>query len=136
MRWVYDSLRFLWKGSRFPRHTGSIPVGDSTPTGSLNLQPGDLVRIKSHTEILKTLNVEGRNRGMTWDAELVPYCGTTQRVLRRVTRIINEQTGRMQEMKNPALFSNRYSAKAVIAPAACFAREPFFPGGAKSGWNG
>ena len=126
LRWFYDTFRFLWKGSRFPRHTGSIPMGEPTPTVSLNLQPGELVRVKSHEEILKTLNVDSKNRGMNWDAELVPYCGTTQRVLRRVTRIINEQTGQMQEMKNPCIIlesvfcQSRYSACRMFCPRAIF----------------
>ena len=47
-------------------------MGRPTPTGTLNLQPGELVRVKSHEEILATLNEESRNRGLGWDANSFP----------------------------------------------------------------
>jgi len=122
MRWFYSKTHRLWGGPMWPRKQGNIPAGKPTPAASLNLQPGELVRIKSHDEILRTLTTEGRNRGMTWDAELVPYCGGTYRVLRRVTKIVNEQTGRMQEMQNPCIILDsvvckaRYSACRMFCP--------------------
>ena len=57
-RWLYKVLR---GGLPFPRETGPIPGGQPTPTSTLDLQPGELVRVKSHKEILKTLNRHGRN---------------------------------------------------------------------------
>jgi hypothetical protein len=126
MRWFYDKAHVLWGGSLFPMKFGSIPKNQPTPAGDLNLQPGELVRVKSHEEILRTLNTEGKNRGMSWDSELVPYCGGTYRVLRRVTRIINEQTGRMQEIKNPCVILEsvvcqaRYSACRLFCPRAIY----------------
>jgi len=44
MRWFYDSFHWAWRGPRFPRHSGSLPVGEPTPAASLNLQPGEWVR--------------------------------------------------------------------------------------------
>lgn len=126
MRWLYDKLAPLWTKTRFPRHAGPIPVGRQTPTGSLNLQPGELVRVKSHEEILATLNEESRNRGLRWDAEMVPYCGRTYRVLKRVTKIINERTGTMQEIKNPCIIldsvvcQSRYSACRMFCPRSIY----------------
>ena len=93
---------------------------------SLNLQPGDLVRVKSHEEILKTLDTDGKNRGMAWDAEMVPYCGKTYRVLKRVSRIINERTGEMQEMKTPCIIldsvvcQSRYSHCRMFCPRSIY----------------
>lgn len=122
MRWLYDKVAPLWTKSHFPRHAGAIPEGEPTPAEKLNLQPGELVRVKSHKEILSTLNTEGKNRGMAWDAELVPYCGGTYRVRDRVVKIINEQTGKMQEMKNPCIILEgvvcqaRYSACRMFCP--------------------
>src|SRR5262249_47783267 len=74
MRWLYGKLHPLWRGPDFPRRMGSIPDGQPTPTAVLNLQPGELVRVKPHEEILRTITTTGRNRGMLWDAELVPFC--------------------------------------------------------------
>ena len=71
---------------------------------SLNLQPGELVRVKSYPEILATLNTGTlKNRGMMFDAELVPYCGRVYRVKARVERFLSEQTGRMMSLKTPAV---------------------------------
>jgi len=61
--------------------------------------------------------------GSGWDAEMVPYCGGTYRVLKRVTKIINERTGKMQEIKNPCVIldsvvcQSRYSCVSHVLPA-------------------
>jgi hypothetical protein len=74
-----------------------------TPTGRTDLQPGELVRIKSKHEIEQTLNEELLNRGMGFDAEMARFCGRTARVSRRVTQILDEKTGRMIHMKSPCI---------------------------------
>jgi hypothetical protein len=40
---------------------------------------------------------------MHFDKEMVPYCGGTYRVHKRVTKIIDEKTGKMQAMKTPSI---------------------------------
>lgn len=127
MRWFYDKFHSLWRGAPFPRRYGTIPEGEPTPSESLDLQPGELVRIKPYREILKTLSTRNRNRGLYFDAEEVPYCGKTYRVLRRVTRIINEKTGRMLEMRNPCIVldsvvcQSRYSECRLFCPRSIYA---------------
>lgn len=127
MQWFYDKFHRLWGGTEFPRKTGTIPDGEPTPTGILNLQPGELVRVKSHEEILKTLNTSNTNRGLYWDAEEVVYCGGTFRVLKSVTKIIDEKTGRMQTMKNPcivldsAICQSRFSECRMFCPRGIYA---------------
>ncbi|HEU0086637.1 MAG TPA: hypothetical protein VFQ77_03130 [Pseudonocardiaceae bacterium] len=74
-----------------------------TPTGHTDLQPGELVRIKSKEEIMKTLNKDLLNRGMGFEEEMSRYCGREARVLRRVDRCIDERTGRLLHMKNPCI---------------------------------
>jgi hypothetical protein len=74
-----------------------------TPTAHLNLQPGELVRVRSKSEIMETLN-EGRlNRGMGFEEEMARYCGHTARVQARVTKCIDEGTGELLTMKNPCI---------------------------------
>lgn len=127
LRWLYDKFYWAWGGAPFPRRCGAIPEGQSTPVETLNLQPGELVRIKSYGEILGTLNTGNRNRGLFFDAEEVPYCGGTYRVLRRVERIINERTGHMREMKTPCIVldgvvcQSRYSECRLFCPRSIFA---------------
>jgi len=91
------------------------------------LQPGEVVRVKSHEQILKTLATNNMNRGMTWDAELVPYCGGTYRVLKRVTKIINEKTGRMQEMKNPCIILESVVCQARYSNCRMFCPRSIYP---------
>ena len=71
-----------------------------TPSTVLNLQPGELVQIKTREEILATLDINNRNRGLWFDVEMVPYCGGNYRVLRRVDKIVDEKTGRMLVLSN------------------------------------
>ena len=126
MRWFYDHFYPLWGGAPFPRRQGIIPEGELTPAANLNLQPGELVRIKPFKEILATLNTRNRNRGLYFDAEEVPYCGGTYRVLRRVSKIIYDKTGKMLEMKTPCILldsvfcESRYSECRLFCPRGIY----------------
>jgi hypothetical protein len=101
-RRLYDKFQ-AWRGGRpFPRRHGKIPEGRPTPVQSLGLAPGDYVRIKTHEQILETLTHDGKNRGMFFDAELVPFCGKIYRVQAMVERFIDEEVGVMRHMKTPA----------------------------------
>jgi hypothetical protein len=113
MRWLYDRLYPLWGGVAFPRRVGTIPAGRPTPACTLNLQPGELVQVKSHQDILATLDTRSRNRGLLFDAEMVPYCGGTYRVLGQVRKIIDEKTGKLVNFKN---------ANIVLQGVVCQAR--------------
>ena len=68
------------------------------PTGAL--QPGDLVQIRSRGEIRDTLSTNGKARGLWFDREMVPYCGQTARVKAKVERFIDENDGRLVELKS------------------------------------
>ena len=127
MRWFYDKCYPVWDGTRFPRTRGAIPNGSPTPAAALNLQPGELVRVKPHGEILKTINTLSKNRGMYWDAELVPYCGGTYRVLRRVSRVIDEQTGMMLEMKTPCIVLDKVVCQARYSPGRMLCPKSMYP---------
>lgn len=127
MRWLYDKLCPLWGGTLFPRRPGVIPEGKPTPLVTLNLQPGELVRVKSHEQILGTVDIENRNRGMYWDAELVPYCGGTYKVLQRVTKIIGERTGKMQEMKSPCIILDSVVCQARYSSCRLFCPKGMYP---------
>jgi hypothetical protein len=127
MAWLYNKCCWIWGGSLFPRMPGLLPAGKPTPHESLNLQPGELVRVKSHEEILKTVTTENLNRGMYWDAELVPYCGGTYRVLRRVSRIIDEKNGKMLEMKTPCIILDSVVCQARYSSCRMFCPREMYP---------
>ena len=126
MRWLYNTFRWVWHGSRWPRTPGALAEGRPTPAATLNLQPGEWVRVKSHAEILQTVTVGNRNRGMFWDAEMVPYCGGVYRVLKRVDKLIEEKTGQMLMMKTPCIVLDsvvcqaRYSACRMLCPKGMY----------------
>ncbi|MER6943925.1 hypothetical protein ABT294_07880 [Nonomuraea sp. NPDC000554] len=95
--------RWLW--IRGGLSWGWVPGGatGSTPTGTLDLQPGELVRIKPKAEILRTLNQDRLNRGLGFEEEMARHCGRTARVVARVERCLDERTGEMLRMKNPCI---------------------------------
>ena len=93
--------RLRFRGGRRWRFLKGMAA--KTPTARLDLQPGELVRIKSKDEILKTVDSELKNRGMGFDPEMSRHCGKVARVARRVDHIIDENTGRMLHMKNPCI---------------------------------
>jgi hypothetical protein len=70
---------------------------------TLGLQPGESVRVRSREEIRATLDPRGCNRGLSFDPEMLPYCGTTRRVDRRVRRLIDDITGRMIEPRGDCI---------------------------------
>ena len=79
---------------RYPFIEGKATSGD-TATGSLGLQPGEIVEIKSREEIFATLDENDTTQGLRFDSEMLKYCGRRARVLRRIENIIDEKTGRM-----------------------------------------
>jgi hypothetical protein len=87
-------------GKRYPFLDGAL---EKTPSGTLDLQPGELVRIKSKEEIVATLDEGNRNRGMKFDVEMLKYCGRHARVLGRLDKIIDEKSGKMLHLKNPCI---------------------------------
>lgn len=123
---VYDRTLAKWTGAPWPTRRGPIEPGKSTPTQVLDLQPGELVRVKPYEQILQTLNRQGRNRGMSFDKEMVPFCGGEFRVLKRVTNIIDEKTGKMMDMKNQCIIlddvycQSRYSECRLFCPRSIY----------------
>jgi hypothetical protein len=126
LRWLYDRFQTLCGGVPYPLRKGSIPAGQPTPTCTLNLQPGELVRVKSYKEILDTLDTNGNNRGLSFDAEQAPYCGGTYRVRSLLDKFIDEKTGRLVRMKKPCIIlegvwcQSRYSKCRVCCPRSIY----------------
>ena len=94
-------LTLISGGRRYPFVAGKLE--GNTPQERLDLQPGELVRIKSKEEIEKTLDHNNKNRGLMFDGVMSKYCGRTARVRARVNRIINERTGTMIHFSNECI---------------------------------
>jgi hypothetical protein len=93
--WLFNLAQSLRKGAYHPYIEGKLK---KTPQIKLDLQPGELVRVLPKAEILKTLDWRNRNRGLTFDREMVRYCGGTYRVHKRVKKLLDEKTGKMMAL--------------------------------------
>ena len=75
-------------------------AGERPATGVRGLQFGDRVKIRSRAEIAATLDARGKLRGLLFDfPEMAPFCGREASVLARVDRFIDENSGRMVELR-------------------------------------
>ena len=126
LRWLYDAVQHLWGGIPYPRGSGTIPLDQQTPVGTLNLQPGELVQVKSYKAILATLNTANKNRGLYFDAEAVPYCGGVHKVRTRLSKFIDEKTGKLVTLKNASIILDgvwcqaRYSDCRMFCPRSIY----------------
>jgi hypothetical protein len=119
-RWLYNRVQAITGGVPFPRMKGTIPSGQSTPRLDLGLKAGDLVRVRSYDEILATLDTKLSNRGLWFDAELVPFCGKIFRVSTSVERFVDEKTGKLRTMKTPAVMLEGVTCKALYSGQRMF----------------
>ncbi len=123
---LYNAFQKLTGGLPTPVRRGKSPVSQPEPVASLNLQPGDLVRVKSHDEILATINTRNTNRGLSFDNEMVPFCGGTYRVMDRVEKFLDEKTGRLKTLKTPAVIlqdvvcGSRFSKCRMFCPRSIY----------------
>jgi hypothetical protein len=105
---VFNSVQRRLGRARFPHLTSANLK--ATPHTELNLQPGELVRIKSKHEIERTLNSQFKNRGLWFDQEMTRFCGGTYRVRARVSRQIDERTGKMISFSSPCIILDGVTA--------------------------
>ncbi len=121
VRYLYDRTHKLLFGRESPIVTGKVAPGTRTPTGRLDLEPGELVRVKTKREIEDTLD-DKKNRGLIFDEEMTPFCGQEFRVRSRVTTIIDEKTGALVGMKHPCIMlegvvcTSQYSRCRLLCP--------------------
>jgi hypothetical protein len=97
---LFNEVQTRRHGVLYPFIAGKL---EKTPIEMLDLQPGELVQVRSKEEIMATLDRQNRNRGLLFDFEMLTYCGGIYRVLRRVHRIIDDKTGKMMNMKFPCI---------------------------------
>jgi hypothetical protein len=123
LMWTYDRVQRVRGGRPYPYFEGRAV---RTPRATLGLQPGELVRVRPRDQILETIDSRNRNRGLSFDPEMAPYCGETHRVLQRVNRIINERTGRMIHLATDCVMLEdvvcraRYSHRRLFCPRSIY----------------
>ena len=88
------------------RQSWRFIAGPGTYNGTrsdLNLQPGDLVRVKSLQQIRETLDAEGKHQKLLFAPSMAEYCGDVMRVQKRVERIVLEASPRQRAIKDTVL---------------------------------
>jgi hypothetical protein len=88
-RWA----RAPWNAARYRK----------TPSQLLDLQPGEWVRVRRASEILRTLDSNACNWGMEFKAEMFQFCGRKYRVLARMRRRVDAYNGRLREFRNECI---------------------------------
>ena len=77
-----------------------------TPRAVLNLQPGEWVRVKTRQEIVPTLDKQGKNRGLVFTVEMLPFCGSKFRVLQRLDKMMQESTRKVISVEDTVVLEN------------------------------
>jgi hypothetical protein len=104
---------------------GSGPKSTRTPV--LGLKPGEWVRVKSPAEIEATLNDKGRNRGLWFDREMLPFCGHEFQVRQRVERLIDETNGRMIDLTSDCVTLDGVVCSGERSTCRWFCQRAIFP---------
>lgn len=73
---------------------------------ALEINPGDLVRVRSKEEITSTLNSWNEYKGCAFIDDMWDYCGTTQRVFKKVRNFIDERDYRMKRVNGLVILEN------------------------------
>jgi len=93
----------------------------------LNVKRGDRVRVKAPADIAATLDEGGFDRGLSFDREMLPYCGRTLRVKDRVERIIDDKTGRMIKIPKDSLILEGAVCSGVRSTGRWFCPRQIYP---------
>jgi hypothetical protein len=127
MRWIYDMFQLAIGGAPYPLRPFGVPKGSPAPRALLDLQQGELVRVKPYREILKTLDFNYRNRGLYFDPEMVPFTERKYEVDRRQKQIIDEKTGKMVRFKTDAIILKDVVCEARYAFCRRFCPRAIYP---------
>ena len=80
-------------------------INSSSPEyETLNLQPGEMVEVKSFEEISATLDENQKYKGLYFMPEMEKFCGKKFRIFKRAEIIKLESTGEVRKLTCPAVF--------------------------------
>jgi hypothetical protein len=113
----------IWDYTPVRRYGGSGGVTAEL----LGLRPGDWVQVRTFGEIARTLDKHQKNRGLSFDIEMLPYCGGTFRVRDVVKRIIDETSGEMIEFGTDCIILEGVACSGDRAWGRWFCRRAIYP---------
>jgi hypothetical protein len=97
---IFNGVQRWRSGIQFP----PLPaLGEHLTTDSTALLVGERVVVLSIEQIARTLNSQGKNKGLWFDVEMVKHCGREYHVTASVQKIIDDATGEMRLMKTPCI---------------------------------
>jgi hypothetical protein len=126
VRTVYEAIG-VWTHLRFARPFKTSGGRPQPPVDVRGLRPGELVQVKTKDEIHATLDERGKNRGLWFDREMLPYCGTTARVRSKVERYIDEGTGRLIELKSDLYILDGVTCSGDLSVERRFCARAIYP---------
>ncbi len=116
-QWLFNLLLLRIYTRAFRKH-------HSSSIQNLNLQVGDMVRVRSRMEILKTLGPGGCHYGLRVVPDMLRYCGKVYRVTGKVRRLIEPELGKMREINNECIVLEGVTCSG--GRTLCSRREMFF----------
>jgi hypothetical protein len=115
---AYAGLRAIMRRLRHdPAARPGLARGKIPISPVLDLQPGEMVRVRSRKEIYQTIDANRKNRGLWYDIEMEPFSGKVFPVLARVERLIDEKSGKMIE---GAVCSGCLSTNRLFCPRSIY----------------
>jgi hypothetical protein len=104
MPWAVPRVKAMWRKT----HSSENPSGSSgtkTRKGeSLNLQVGDWVEVRTEDEIKEMLDKHGKTRGLRFMPEMWKFCGSRQKIFKKIEKVKIEETGENRLVKSPTFF--------------------------------
>jgi hypothetical protein len=97
----YNKIAYIFKFKSWRFVAGENEGSSNEP--SLDLKPGELVRVKSLSQITQTLDSNGKNNNLLFAPTMMSFCGQVMRVQDRVENIILEATTKQRRIKDTVL---------------------------------
>lgn len=116
---TYPLIRKLIKKIKDQHPKGELT---KTPEDVLNLQPGELVQVKSFDEIIQTLDRRGKNKGLSFEPDMKMFCGKQFKVKDKLEKMILERNGKMIKVKNSVILED-VTCKCFFAFGGCPRKE-------------
>jgi hypothetical protein len=99
----------------------------SPPSELLNLEVGEQVCVRKPNEIAATLTSNGTNRGLWFDAEMLPFCEQSSQIRQRVRKLIDERNGEMIEIASDCLTLEGVACSGEHSPLRWFCHRAIIP---------
>ncbi|WP_373498975.1 hypothetical protein [Desulfococcus sp.] len=109
-RWRYIVNLFSEFGSSAVKKSSQ---DEAVSANSNRLESGDIVRVRSKKEIQSTLNRWNQLRGCSFMEEMLPFCGTNQKVFKRVEKFLDERDYLMKKCKGIVILHDVYCSGTI-----------------------